>query len=189
MRLLGSLNRSPRKLLAAMGILTCATALAVGSGANFNSSSYSPGSLVSAGIVAQSNSKSAQAVLDVPAMAPGTSQAGTLDIRNTGDINSSLTLTKSNLVNTPASPPFSSKLTLVIADLGDPACVTGCPAAVTKYSGTVGAMGALALGVFAANAVHRYRFTVTYPDGGPNGADNAYNGARTTVEYDWESSS
>jgi spore coat-associated protein N len=189
MRPFAALNRSPRKLLVAMSILTCAGAVAVGSGASFNASSYSPGSLVRAGIVSQSNSNNGQAVLAVPAMAPGTSQSGTLDIKNTGDLSSPFTLTMSNLVDTPATPPFSSKLTMLIADLGDPACVTGCPAAVTKYSGTVGGMGAIALGLFAPGDTHRYRFTVTYPDGGPNGADNAYNGARTTVEYDWESSS
>jgi hypothetical protein len=36
---------------------------------------------------------------------------------------------------------------------------------------------------------HRYQFTVNFPDGGAGGADNAYQGASTTVEYDWSSTS
>ena len=60
-----------------------------------------------------------------------------------------------------------------------------CPAAVTIYSGTLGSMGALTLGTFAAGATRQYTFSVTFPDGGSNGADNAYGGAITTVDYVW----
>jgi hypothetical protein len=56
---------------------------------------------------------------------------------------------------------------------------------VTLYSGALGSMGTLALGTFAAGATHRYTFAVTFPDGGSNGADNAYGGAITTVNYVW----
>ena len=56
---------------------------------------------------------------------------------------------------------------------------------MTVYSGTLGSMGTLTLGTFAAGATHQYPFTVTLPDGGSNGADNAYGGATTTVDYVW----
>ena len=46
-------------------------------------------------------------------------------------------------------------------------------------------MGTVALGTFAAGAKHQYKFSVTFPDGGANGADNAYGGATTTVNYVW----
>ena len=46
-------------------------------------------------------------------------------------------------------------------------------------------MGTLTLGTFAAGATHQYKFSVTFPDGGSNGADNAYGGATTTVDYLW----
>jgi hypothetical protein len=46
-------------------------------------------------------------------------------------------------------------------------------------------MGTLALGTFAAGATHRYTFNVTFPDGGTDGADNAYGGASATVDYLW----
>jgi hypothetical protein len=91
-------------------------------------------------------------------------------------------------VDTPSSPGLSKKLTIVVQDLGEQACVSSCPAAVTLYTGIMSAMPAtVALGVFPAGYTHRYQFTVTFPDSGLNGADNAYQGASTNVEYDWSS--
>jgi hypothetical protein len=189
MRLLAWMNDSPRKLLVALGIATCAAAIAVGSGANFNSSTSNAGGLIKSGTIKQTNSKNGQAILDVTDLAPGSTRNGTLDIKNSGDLDGTFSLTKSGLVDTPASPPFSGKLNLKVDDLGDPDCTSSCPATATKYDGTVGAMGAINLGVFHPAQTHRYRFTVTFPDGGPGGADNAYNNAHTSVTYNWESTS
>ena len=53
----------------------------------------------------------------------------------------------------------------------------------------LGAVPAVDLGSYAPGARHRYRFTASYPDGGPNGADNAYgDGASTQVGFAWEAS-
>jgi hypothetical protein len=178
---------SPRKVLAAIGMLLAAAAVALGSGANFNSTSANPSNVLSAGNLAHSNSKAGAAILTATKMKPGDTTSGTVDIKNTGDIAGTFTLAKSNVVDTPATPPFSAKLTLTIEDLGDPACTVSCPAAVNKYSGTVGSMGTIALGTFPVSDTHRFKFTVTFPDGGANGADNAYKSASTTVQYDWTS--
>jgi spore coat-associated protein N len=182
-------NSTPRKLVAAMGMLLAAAAVAVGSGADFNSTSANASNVLSAGNIAQTNSKGSAAILTAALMKPGGTSTGTVDIKNTGDIAGTFTLTKSNLVDTPASPPFSTKLTVVIEDMGDPACVTSCPAAVSKYSGTIGAMGTIAMGSFAAGVTHQYKFTVTFPDGGAGGADNAYKNASTSLTYNWTSTS
>lgn len=187
MKLKALWKSSPRKVLTGIGALLLATAVAVGSGANFNSSSANPGNIVTAGTVSQSNSKANAVIMSVSGMAPGATQNGTVDIRNTGDVASTFTLSKSNLSDTPSSPAFSGKLDLKVEDLGDPSCASGCPAPVTKYTGKVSAMGPISLGSFAVNGVHRYKFTVTFPDGGQGGADNAYKGARTSVDYAWES--
>lgn len=180
---------SPRKILVAIGALLLAVAVAVGSGANFNSTSANPGNVFSAGNLSHSNSKASAAILTATKMKPGDSTNGTVDIKNTGDVDGIFTLSKSNVTNTPASPAFSGKLDLKIEDLGDPACVSSCPAAVTKYSGKLDAMGSVAMGTFTPNENHRYKFTVTFPDGGTSGADNAYKGSTTSVQYDWESKS
>jgi hypothetical protein len=92
------------------------------------------------------------------------------------------------VVNSELGNPLSAKLDLVVEDLGDPASPS---APVTKYSGKLGAMGAVALSTFAPDEAHRYRFTVAFPDGGtppgPTTGDNAYKGDDVTVDYNWES--
>ncbi len=180
---------SPRKVLVAIGAISLAVAVAIGSGANFNSTSANPGNVFTAGNLTHSNSKSGSAILTVTKMKPGDSSNGTVDIKNTGDIDGIFTLTKSNLTDTPSSPALSGKLDLKVEDLGDPTCTVSCPAAVTKYNGKLDAMGSVSMGTFTPNENHRYKFTVTFPDGGSGGADNAYKGASTSVEYDWESKS
>lgn len=176
---------SPRKLLIALGALLISSVVAVGSGANFNSSSANPASLITTGTVVVTDSLAGQSILSLSAIKPGATSSGPVNIQNGGNVPASLTLAQANLVNLPASPAFSSKLTLQVQDLGDPACTVSCPNPVTVYSGALGSMGTHALGTFAAGATHRYTFSVTFPDGGSGGADNAYGGASTTVDYQW----
>jgi len=167
-----------------VGVLA-ATGIAVGSGANFNSTSANPSNVFSAGTISHTNSKSGAAILTASNMKAGSSSTGTVDIKNTGSVSGAFTLASSNITNTPTSPALSGKLTLTIVDKHDPACSTSCPADTTVYSGTVGGMGTVDLGTYAANETHRYQFTVTFPDGGSNGADNAYQGASSSIEYDF----
>jgi spore coat-associated protein N len=172
-------------MLIALGGLVAASAVALGSGANFNSTSANPGDFISTGTIVVTDSLAGSSILSVNLLKPGASTSGTVNIKNGGTAPAGFTLAKANLVDTPASPALSAKLTLVVSDLGNPSCTVSCPAAVTIYSGTLGSMGTLALGTFAAGATHQYRFSVTFPDGGSNGADNAYGGAVTTVNYLW----
>lgn len=183
-RIYTTIKSSPRKALSTLGALTLATAVVIGSGANFNSTSANPGNTATAGNLQHVNSKNGSAILTVDKLRPGHDSQGTVDITNNGDIDGVFTLNKSNLVDTPASPAFSAKLDLLVEDCGAPG---PCNSPDTKYDGKLGAMGTIALGTFAPAEAHRYRFTVTFPDGGPNGADNAYKAASTSVQYDWES--
>jgi spore coat-associated protein N len=188
-RIVTLFKASPRRVLLAFGGLMIATAIAVGSGANFNSTSANPSNVFTAGSITHSNSKTGAAILTATKMIPGGTSTGSVDIKNTGGNAGTFTLTHSNVVDTPTSPSLSQKLTLVIQDLGDPACVTACPAATTVYSGTISAMPSESLGSFAVGATHRYQLTVTFPDGGTSGADNAYQSASTSIEYDWQQTS
>ena len=176
---------SPARVVLALFALMLAAAMAVGSGANFNSTSANPSNVFSAGTISQSNSKTGAAVLTASSLKPGGTATGTVDIKNTGSVSGAFTLSQSNLTNTPASPALSTKLTIVITDKHDPACATSCPADSTVYSGTIAGMGTISLGTFTAGQKHRYQFVVTFPDGGGNGADNSYQGASTSVEYDF----
>jgi spore coat-associated protein N len=180
-------NDSPLKLVSALFVLSLAAMMAVASGASFTSTSANPGNVVTAGNLTQSNSKAPGAILTVSGLRPGQSDNGTVDIGNTGDAPGVFTLTRSGLVNSDTANPFGGKLDLVIEDLGDPSAPS---APVVKYSGKLGPMGAVALGTWAPGESHRYKFTVTFPDGGtpagPNSGDNAYKGDSVTVNYNWD---
>jgi spore coat-associated protein N len=182
-RSLGS--KMPRRLLIGFGSILIASAVAVGSGANFNSTSANPGTLITGGTIVVTDSLAGQAVLGVNGIKPGGSVSGTVNIKNGGNIPASFQVAIQNLVDIPASPPFSAKLSLEVDDLGDPSCVSSCPAPVALYIGPLASMGALGLGTFSAGVTHEYRFTVTFPDGGPNGADDAYGGASTKADFLW----
>ena len=179
---------SPLKLVSALFVLSLAAMMAVASGASFTSTTANAGNIVTAGNLSHSNSKAPGAILNVSGLKPGESQNGTVDITNTGDVDGVFTLSKSGVVDSDTDNPLSDKLNLLVQDLGDPAAPS---APVTKWDGPLGAMGARGLGTFGADEAHRYKFTVTFPDGGipagPDSGDNAYKGDDVTVQYDWES--
>ena len=179
---------SPRKLVSALFILSLAAMMAVASGASFTSTSANAGNVVTAGILSHGNSTSG-AILTVDKLTPGDTATGYTNITNTGDVSGDFTLTKSIVSDTPLATPFGAKLDLVIDDLGDPSAVPA-PAPVNVYTGKLSAMGARAAGTLAAGDVHRYRFTVSFPDSGkpsgPTAGDNRYQGGRVEVDYNWE---
>ena len=176
---------SPRKLVGALFVLMLAAMMAVASGASFTSTSANPGNIVTAGTLSHSNSKADTMILNVQDLMPGHSADGTVTIGNTGDGDGEFTLTKDNLVDVPANPKFSSKLTLVIDDVTDP----NAPANI--YDGPLSALPATDMGDIAAGANRTYRFSVEFVDGGkpsgPNTGDNRFKNASTTVDFNWES--
>jgi spore coat-associated protein N len=182
-------SASPRKVMLGLVAVLVAAAIAVGSGANFNSTTANPSNVFSAGTISQSNSKTGAAILTASNLIPGGTASGTVDIKNTGTVSGAFTLTNSAPVDTPTNSGLSTKLTIVITDQGDPACVSSCPAAATVYTGTLAGMGNIVLGTFAPAATHRYQFVATFPSAGTNGADNAYQGTSTTTGYTFTASS
>jgi spore coat-associated protein N len=157
---------SPRKVLLAFGGLMPAAALAVGSGANVNSTIANPSNVFTAGTISQSNSKAGAAILTASNIVPGNSATGTVDIKNTRSASGTFTLTHTTPVDTPASPALSGKLTMTIVDQTDPTCATTTPvcAGTTLYTGTIaGQPASIALGAFPAGTTHRYLYTMTFP--------------------------
>jgi hypothetical protein len=185
------LSRNPKRRLGALAALLTATAVAVGSGANFTASSANPSNTFSTGSLSILNSKEGAAILTASGMKPGdAATVSTVDIKNTGTISGVFSLSKSNISDSDGSNPLSQKLDVVIADCGlwSGATPPSCASPTQKYSGKISAMGTIALGTFAANDHHRYQFSVSFPDGGA-GADNAYQGDNTSVQYDWNATS
>lgn len=177
-------QRAMRRLLFGFAALLLASAIATGSGANFNAVSANRGNVIRAGIVAFTTTATGSAAFTVGALAPGREETGTVDLVNTGDVTATFELTAASVADAPASPPLSAKLDLVVEDLGDPACRSSCPAATTVYAGKLGALGTETMGSWAPGAKHRIAFTVGMPDGG-SGAENPYQGAKTTVGITW----
>jgi len=181
-------HESPLKIVSALFVLSLVAMMAVASGASFTSTSANPGNIVTAGTMSHSNSEDDDTILAVTGLKPADSASGTVDIANTGDSDGVFTLTKSNVVDGDTGNPLSAKLDLVVEDLGPPSAPT---APQELYDGKLGAMGAIDLGDYAADEAHRYKFTVTFPDGGtpsgPTTGDNAYKGDSVEVDYNWES--
>jgi hypothetical protein len=187
---LAPLVKRPRRTLAALATVLAATGLTVASGADFTASSANPSNTFATGTLTMSNSADNAAVLTASNLRPGNSATGTVDIANTGSLSGAFTLGKSSLTDSDSGNPLSGKLNVVVDDCGAfsgstaPTC--GDSDDVTKYTGTLSDMstsghGVAALGTFASNDKHRYRFNVTL-DGT---AGNAYQGDSSTAAFTW----
>ena len=124
-----------------------------------------------------SNSKNGVAVLGASNMRPGDSTTGTVTLTNTGNVDSELSLQKSNLRETAGTGGgvLSEVLQLHLQNVTK-------PVPVTLYDGRLAAMPAVSLGAFAKKtAGQTYRFTVTLP----NSAGDRYEQASTRVDYVW----
>jgi hypothetical protein len=127
-----------------------------------------------------SNDKEGAAILSLGGMRPGDSVTDTVTLGNTGTVSGDLSLSTSNLLDTPGAGggALSGKLDLVIKD------VTNVGSPVTVYTGKIAALTPVTLGTLAAGASRVYEFRVSFPDGG-SGAENAFQGSAVSVEFDW----
>jgi spore coat-associated protein N len=176
-------HASPQKLVGVLFALLLAAMMAVGSGANFNSTSANPGNVVTAGNLMHSNDSAGAAFLTVSKLRPGQSDTGTVTLTNTGDVNGVFSLAKTVVTDSlsATATPFASKLRLKVEDL------TAGGAAL--YDNVLGSMGTISANTIAPGVAqaHTYKFTVTFPDaGGANGSDNVYKAASVKVDFNWE---
>ena len=113
-------------------------------------------------------------------MRPGDEISGTLTLGNTGDKAGRLLLSRVNLVESPGlgGGRLSDVLTLRVEDI-----TSGAPADVVI--GTLRGMQNVLLRDLPGGATRTYRFVVGFPDGGPGGADNAYQGGSVRMDYEW----
>lgn len=172
-------HASPQKMVGILFALLLAAMMAVGSGANFNSTSANPGNVVTAGTLSHTNSKDNAALLTVSKIKPGESKSGTVQLTNTGDIDGVFSVARTMVSDStgPASP-FAAHLNLKIEDN-----VTG----TVYYDNLLSAMSStVGAGTITPGSSRTYKFTVTFNDGGPNGADNAFKGASVEANFNWE---
>src|SRR6266508_1781617 len=127
-----------------------------------------------------SNDKEGAAILSLDEMRPGDSVTDTVTLGNTGTVPGDLSLSTSNLLDTPGAGggALSGKLDLVLRDITN----TGSPLMV--FSGKIGALTPFGLGTLAAGASRVYEFRVSFPDAGA-GAENAFQGSAVSIQFDW----
>lgn len=165
--------RSRKRILIPLAGLAVATAIVVGSGADFISNSVNAANAYSTGTLTQTNSKSGSAIFNLSNLKPGDTVNGKVTIKNSGTLAADFTLTED------AINGFANKanLTLVVTQTGVTAPV---------WSGTFGALttnGPLSLGTFAAGEAREYTFSVTLAQS----ATNIEQGKTASATYSWNS--
>ncbi|MGI8778586.1 MAG: hypothetical protein ACR2L8_00185 [Solirubrobacteraceae bacterium] len=176
----------PRLALGALLTLLLAAGAVVGSGADFTATSANPNNTFASGTLTMLNSREGLSILTASNMRPGDpATVGLVDIKNTGSLSGAFTLVRGAVVNSDTGNPMSAKLNATVVDCGTfagatpPTCGDGDD--VNRYTGTLAAMGTSALGTYAADEHHRYRFTVALDAT----ANDAYQGDSSTVRFDF----
>jgi len=184
------LSNMKARVAVAIGTAGALSALAAvvipGTFGSFNASTSNPGNTASAGTLQMTNSKSG-AIVTLSNIRPGDSNAGTLTITNSGTLSADMYLSESNVTGA----AFASDLQLKVEDttLG-----------TTVYSGSLSGMAATVSGSaagihlapnsgtqWAAGENHDFKFTVTFPNNTVStGADNAFQGAAASAQFDWQ---
>jgi hypothetical protein len=185
---LSVLIKRPKRSLAALTAVLAAVGIAVGSGADFSATSANPSNTFASGTLSIDNSNEGVAIFTPSNMRPGgPTQTGTVDIKNTGSLAGTFSLTRTNLTDDNTVPAtLSSKINLVVKDCGlwsgttAPTCDAGD---AVKYTGTLaGFSSAAALGSYAAGDKHRYEFAATLD----SSADNSYQGDSASARFQWD---
>jgi Ca2+-binding RTX toxin-like protein len=138
--------------------------------------------LVASGALSLSNSGEGGAIFTASNLGPGHSTEGSVTITNTGSAPGSLTLSASELSDSPGTygGTLSEVLDLSIAESGTD---------TTVYSGKLDSMPEQQLGPLAPGDSHTYRFSVGLPDSGNPTADwsgeNIYQRASSSIGYEW----
>jgi spore coat-associated protein N len=182
--------RRPKRTLAALGVALAATAVAIGTGADFSAQSTNPSNVFSAGTLTMSDSAAGAAVFSPANMKPGApDQTGVVDIENTGSLAGGVSLSRDSVAVTDAGVAedggaMDRKIDLTVSDCGlfaagsAPDCAKGS----VVYQGTLADMPSTALGTFAAGDRHRYLFAA-HLDGS---ADNTYQGDSVSARFVWD---
>jgi hypothetical protein len=130
------------------------------------------------GAIAIANSHAGQALLDVEQLRPGDAAQGSVTIGNAGDIPGAFAVDLSGMQDVPGAygGRLSNRLQLTLVDVTH---------ARVLYAGTPAALRPLDLGRFAAHESREYLLAATLPDGGLDGSDNPYQGARLSLGLVW----
>ena len=179
-----NLSSMKARVAVAIGTAGALSALAAvvipGTFGSFNASTSNPGNSATAGTLQMTNSKSGAAIVTLSNIRPGDSNSGTVTITNSGSLSADMYLSESNVTG----GAFASDLQLKVVD-------TTLSNAVVYNGSLSGMSSAIHLAPssgtqWAAGEHHDLTFTVTFPNNSTPGADNAYQGAGASAEFDWQ---
>lgn len=130
------------------------------------------------GAIAIANSHAGQALLDVEQLRPGDAAQGSVTIGNAGDVPGDFAVDLAGVQDVPGASGgrLSDRLQLTLVDM---------TRAQMLYSGTPADFQRVDLGRFAPRESREYLLAATLPDGGLDGSDNAYQGARLSLGLVW----
>jgi hypothetical protein len=134
------------------------------------------GRMASEGAVTLAASGSSHAIITASGLFPGESVGGNIALANVGETRGRLTMLRTRMVDTPG--PFGGRLSdalmLRVEELGG-----------GSWTGPLSGPDMLDLGVMEPGEGRSYRLTLTLPDTGPGGRDNAVQGSSVTIDWAW----
>ena len=174
LRVLSTRSMPPR--LVALGVVL-ALAIAVAAGAaGAHERPAEIGRMAATGAVTLSSAKASTAIIHATGLVPGQSVSGNVALANVGDTRGRLSLLRTGMVDVPGryGGRLSDALQLRVEDADGGA-----------WTGPLAGPSVLDLGVMEPGEGRSYRLTVTLPDTGPYGRDNAVQGSSVTIDWAW----
>ena len=115
-------------------------------------------------------------VIHAEGLRPGQSVSGTVALANVGERPGRLSLLRTRLADVPGrfGGPLSRALVLRVEQLGG-----------GNWTGPLTGPDTLDLGTMAPGEGRTYRLTLTFPDTGQHGSDNAFQGSSVTIDWAW----
>jgi len=138
------------------------------------------GRMASEGAVTLAASGSSHAIITASGLFPGESVGGNIALANVGETRGRLTMLRTRMVDTPGrfGGRLSDALLLRVEEIGG-----------GSWTGPLTGPDMLDLGVMEPGEGRSYRLTLTLPDTGPGGRDNAVQGSSVTIDWAWATES
>jgi hypothetical protein len=168
-----------RPLAVAVAALGLAAAAAVAADGPLGGPEPSPMAMAAAATGPLIRSDVDGAIVTAAGLRPGQERSGEITVANAGDAAGLFTMTPAPEADTTtALGSLAGVLDLRVED------VTGA-APVTVFDGKLAVTTPIALGRLAAGQERRLRFTVGFPGGRPAELDDPFQGASSSVRFDW----
>ena len=177
-RVLRTRSLPPR--LVALGVVLALAIAVVAGAAPATERPAELGRMAASGAVTLSSAKPSTALIHVTDLVPGQSVSGNIALANVGESRGRLTLLRTGMVDVPGrfGGRLSDALELRVEE-GDG----------DAWTGPLAGPDALDLGIMEPGEGRSYRLTLTLPDTGPRGRDNAVQGSSVTIDWAWQTES